>query len=174
MEGEKHQEVKKDHNQKVGGTLSLKVEQDLQEKVGKNHALDAGMEIHLKAGMKVVIEAGTQLTIKVGSNFVTLDPSGVTIQGTMVKINSGGASGSGSGSSPANPTAPKVAKEAATDKPGEVTDAQATPIQDKSYKLDSVTVGAFSSQARALASAAQSGTPFCEICEAARRERGEA
>ena len=174
VEGEKHQEVKKDQNQKVGGTLSLKVDQDIQEKVGKNHALDAGMEIHLKAGMKVVIEAGTQLTIKVGGNFVTIDPSGVTIQGTLVKINSGGAAGSGSGSSPASPTAPKVAKEAATDKPGEVTDAQATPIKEKSKSLDSVTVSAITPQAQALANAAQSGTPFCEICEAARRERGEA
>jgi type VI secretion system secreted protein VgrG len=174
VEGEKHQEVKKDQNQKVGGTLSLKVDQDIQEKVGKNHALDAGMEIHLKAGMKVVIEAGTQLTIKVGGNFVTIDPSGVTIQGTMVKINSGGAAGSGSGSSPASPTAPKVAKEAATDKPGEVTDAQATPIKEKSKSLDSVTVSAITPQAQALVNAAQSGTPFCEICEAARRERGEA
>lgn len=173
VEGEKHQEVKKDCNQKVGGTLSLKVEQDQQEKVGKNHALDAGMEIHLKAGMKVVIEAGTQLTIKVGGNFVTIDPSGVTIQGTMVKINSGGAAGSGSGSSPATPTAPEVAKEAAKDKPGEVTDAQATPIKDKSKSLDSVNVSALQApQARALASAAQSGTPFCEICEQARRGGG--
>ena len=153
--------------------MSLKVEQDQQEKVGKNHALDAGMEIHLKAGMKVVIEAGTQLTIKVGGNFVTIDPSGVTIQGTMVKINSGGAAGSGSGSSPATPTAPEVAKEAAKDKPGEVTDAQATPIKDKSKSLDSVNVSALQApQARALASAAQSGTPFCEICEQARRGGG--
>ena len=87
----------------------------------------------------------------------------------MVKINSGGSGGSGSGSSPSSPTAPTAAKEAATDKPGEVTDAQATPIQDKSKSLDSVTVGALQApQAETLARAAQSGTPFCEICEAAR------
>lgn len=173
VDGEKHQEVKQDYNSKVGGTLSLKVDGDLQEKVGSNHALDAGTEIHLKAGMKVVIEAGTQLTIKVGGNFVTLDSSGVTIQGTMVKINSGGSAGSGSGSSPTAPTAPTAPKEAANDQPGEITDAQASPIQKKSRSLDAVTVGRYKSpQAQALASAAQSGTPFCEICEA--MKRGEA
>lgn len=167
VEGEKHQEVKQDYNQKVGGTLSLKVEGDLQEKVGSNHALDAGTEIHLKAGMKVVIEAGTQLTIKVGGNFVTLDPSGVTIQGTMVKINSGGSAGSGSGSSPTAPTAPTPPKEAANDQPGQITDAQNASIKDKGRSLDSVNVGVYQApQAQALASAAQSGTPFCEICEA--------
>jgi len=37
--------------------------------------------------------------------FVDIGPSGVTIQGTMVLINSGGAAGSGSGSSP-DKTAP--------------------------------------------------------------------
>ncbi|MBK8509332.1 MAG: type VI secretion system tip protein VgrG [Candidatus Competibacteraceae bacterium] len=169
VEGEKHQEVKQDYNLKVGGTLSLKVDGDLQEKVGGNHALDAGTEIHLKAGMKVVIEAGVQLTIKVGGNFLTLDPSGVTIQGTMVKINSGGSAGSGSGSSPTAPTAPTAPKEAATDQPGQVTDARATPVPQKGRPLDSVTVGAFESpQAQALRRAAQNGTPFCEICEAAK------
>ncbi|MDG4555917.1 MAG: type VI secretion system tip protein TssI/VgrG [Candidatus Contendobacter sp.] len=166
--GDKHQQVKGDHNQKVSGALSINVTQDIQEKAGQKYALQAGQEIHLKAGMKVVIEAGTQLTIKVGGNFVTIDQSGVTIQGTMVKINSGGAAGSGSGCSPATPADPTAPKEAATDQAGEVTDAQTTSIQEKSKSLDSVNVSALQApQARALASAAQSGTPFCEICAAA-------
>ena len=68
-----------------------------------NHALEAGQEIHLKAGMTAVIEAGVQLTLKVGGNFVDISPAGVSIQGTLVMINSGGAAGSGSGSSPTVP-----------------------------------------------------------------------
>ncbi|MDS4020978.1 MAG: type VI secretion system tip protein TssI/VgrG [Candidatus Competibacter sp.] len=170
--GDKHQQVKGDHNQKVGGALSINVTQDIQEKTGQKHALEAGQEIHLKAGMKVVIEAGTQLTIKVGGNFIDITPSGVTIQGTMVMINSGGSAGSGSGCSPGSPADPTAPKEAATDQAGAVTDAQATPIQEKSKSLDSVNVSALQApQARALASAAQSGTPFCEICEEARKAR---
>ena len=62
--------------------------------------------IHLKAGMTVVIEAGMQLSLKVGGNFIDIGPAGVSIQGTMVMINSGGAAGSGCGSSPTSPTDP--------------------------------------------------------------------
>jgi type VI secretion system secreted protein VgrG len=174
--GEKHQQVGGDHNQKVGGSLSLKVGQDQQEKVGMNHALDAGMEIHLKAGMKVVIEAGMQLTIKAGSNFIDINPGGIFISGTpFVMINSGGSAGSGSGSSPDAPKDPQEPKEAATDQPGEVTQAQAAPIQKQGQSLDSVTVGGYQApQAKALTSAAQSGTPFCEVCEEARQQQQRA
>ena len=84
----------------VHGEASFAVHGKRQEKVGTNYALDAGQEIHLKSGMKLVIEAGTQLSLKVGGNFIDISPAGVAIQGTMVLINSGGAPGSGSGSSP--------------------------------------------------------------------------
>ena len=93
----------------------------------------------------------------------------------MVMINSGGSAGSGSGSSPDVPKDPKAAKEAADDQPGEVTEAQATPIQKQAQTLDSVVVGGYQSpQARALVAAAQSGTPFCEVCEERRRKSGDA
>jgi len=108
-----HLHVKGDRKQKIDGTTSLNVGKDQQEKVGAKHALDAGQEIHLKAGMKVIIEAGMQLTIKGPGGFVDIGPAGVTIQGTLVKINSGGAAGSGSGSSPQAPQDPKKAAPAA-------------------------------------------------------------
>ena len=68
-----------------------------------NFAHEAGQIIHLKAGMTVVLEAGVELTLKVGGNFIDIGPAGVTIVGTMVMINSGGAAGSGCGSSPTSP-----------------------------------------------------------------------
>ena len=139
VEGDKHQTVTGDHNEKVDGTVSLKVGMDLQEKVGMKHALDAGQEIHLKAGMKVIIEAGTQVTMKAGANFVDIGPSGVTIQGLMVKINSGGSAGSGSGASPDPPKPPAEADKA---NPG-----LAPPSN--------------SPQAATLRSAASSGAPLC-------------
>ena len=73
------------------------------------HAVDAGTEIHLKAGMTVVIEAGMQVTIKAGPSFITLGPDGVSIQGPMVKLNSGGAPGQGGGAMPAPPAEPDEA-----------------------------------------------------------------
>ena len=48
-----------------------------------------------------------QITLKGAGGFIDIGPAGVTIQGTMVLINSGGAAGAGSGSSP---KAPKKAK----------------------------------------------------------------
>lgn len=114
MRGNRRTRVNKDDHisvfgartEAVGGDQKLTVFGDQQEKVHQKHALDAGMEIHLKAGMKVVIEAGAQLTIKGPGGFVDIGPAGVTIQGTMVKINSGGAAGSGSGLSPKEPDVP--------------------------------------------------------------------
>jgi type VI secretion system secreted protein VgrG len=117
IDGEKKESVGKDDHLHVKGNRKEKIDSDQsltvggsqQEKVGMKHAVDAGQEIHLKGGMTVVIEAGMQLTLKAAGGFVDIGPTGVTIQGPMVMINSGGAAGSGSGSSPNSPTDPKQA-----------------------------------------------------------------
>jgi type VI secretion system secreted protein VgrG len=121
VQGDDHLHVKGARNEKVDGTQSLTVGQNQQEKVGQNHALEAGMQVHIKAGMTLILEAGAQLSLKVGGNFVDINPAGVSIFGTMVLINSGGAAGSGSGSSP---TAPQDAKEAQPTKPDMADDAK--------------------------------------------------
>jgi type VI secretion system secreted protein VgrG len=108
-EGNKHLTVMGDHNEKVDGTVSLEAGTDMQKKAGNNYAVDAGQEIHLKAGMKVIVEAGMQITLKAGGNFIDIGPAGVTIEGTMVNINSGGSPGSGGGSSPKPPEEPREA-----------------------------------------------------------------
>jgi type VI secretion system secreted protein VgrG len=107
-------------NAKVANSSSLTVGQNYQEKIGMRRAVDAGQEIHLKAGMNVVIEAGMSLTLKGPGGFVNIGPAGVAIQGTMVLINSGGAAGSGGGSSP---DSPKDAKEAQPKDPTKADDA---------------------------------------------------
>ena len=126
VEADSDLHVKGDQNEKVDGTVSLTIGEKQQQKVGTNHALEAGQEIHIKGGMKVIIEAGMQLTIKGAGGFVDIGPAGVTIQGTMVMINSGGAAGAGSGSSP---KAPQDAKEA---EPTEPTDADNAKTGSKS------------------------------------------
>jgi type VI secretion system secreted protein VgrG len=104
-----HLQVKGNRLQKIDGDQSLTVGRNQQEKVGMKHAVEAGQEIHLKAGMKVIIEAGMQVSLVGPGGFVDIGPAGVTIQGIMVKINSGGAAGSGGGSSPKDPKDPKEA-----------------------------------------------------------------
>lgn len=94
-----------------GTTIGFKAGTDLHLKSGQNMAADAGMNVHIKGGMNVVIEAGTQLSLKVGGNSVVIDASGVSITGSMVKINSGGSAGSGSGAKPMSPAAPDAPTE---------------------------------------------------------------
>jgi len=106
VDGKQSLTVGSDQNEKVGGTLSLSVGSDWQQKIGSNSVLSAGQQI--------VLDAGMEITLKVGGNFITIGPTGVTIVGTMVLINSGGApSGlTANPTSPTNPTAPKDPTEA--------------------------------------------------------------
>ncbi len=109
VDGDQNITISGNQAEKVAQNLSLQVGQNLNEKSGQNFAHDAGMEIHLKAGMNVVIEAGLELTIKASGGFINIGPAGVAISGTLVLINSGGAAGSGSGSSPQDPKKPDEA-----------------------------------------------------------------
>jgi type VI secretion system secreted protein VgrG len=151
VKGDRHDHVIGDENKKVDGIVSLEAGMDIQEKAGMKHALNAGMEIHLKAGLNVVIESGTTLTLKVGGNFININPAGVFISGTMVMLNSGGAPGSGAGSSPQAPTAPTEADRA---QPGERSEPPAPGRPPKPT--------AYSPAAQVLRQAAGPGTPFCE------------
>ena len=100
-----------DHAEKIGGNRSLQVSGDRHEKVGGVFVVESGQEIHFKAGVKLIIEAGTEVSLKGAGGFIDIGPSGVTIQGTMVNINSGGSAGTGTAASPKDPTAPTDPKE---------------------------------------------------------------
>jgi len=151
--GDKHLHVKGAQNEKVAGAVSLKVGTDMQDKVGQKYALDAGTEIHLKSGTNLVIETGTTLTLKVGGNFININAGGIFIKGTMVMINSGGAAGTGSGSSPETPKDPK---EADTAEPGQMSAPPPAPPPPPP-------VLSYSPAALTMKQAAASGTPFCDI-----------
>ncbi|WP_165244036.1 type VI secretion system Vgr family protein [Paludisphaera soli] len=110
IEGSRTESVVRDQHLTVGG--------ERQEKIGTTHVTEAGQELHLKGGMKVVIEAGMELVIKAAGGFVKIDATGVTIEGTMVKINCGGGTGSAKSASPKKP------KKAAPRKPKEADDAK--------------------------------------------------
>ena len=75
----------------------LTVGQKQHVKVGVGQFVETGNEIHYYAGNKVVIDAGMELTAVGGGSFLKLDPGGVTLGGATIKINSGGASGKGTG-----------------------------------------------------------------------------
>lgn len=107
-----HLHVTNDRREKVDGSQSLTVGQNHYEKVGQVHAVEAGREIHLKAGTKVIIESGVQLTLAGPGGFIDISPGGITIQGTLVKLNVGGSAGTGSGSQPQAPEEPATVEPA--------------------------------------------------------------
>ena len=88
-------------------SVSLKASEHMHMKLGQNIGAEAGMNVHIKGGLNVVIEGGMQVTIKAGGSSVVLGPDGVSITGAMVKMNSGGAAGSGDGASPVATTSPE-------------------------------------------------------------------
>jgi hypothetical protein len=55
------------------------------------YKLNAKGNIELYAGREIILEGAMGITLKVGGNFIKIDAAGVSIQGTLVLINSGGA-----------------------------------------------------------------------------------
>ncbi|SOB78225.1 type VI secretion system secreted protein VgrG [Marinobacter sp. LV10R510-11A] len=101
-----HTTVNGEHREKIGGDYSLAVNGSHHSKFGKAQLVEAGNEIHHKAGLKIVIEAGAEVTLKAGGSFVKVDPSGVTISGPLVRMNSGGGPGSGASAAAKVPALP--------------------------------------------------------------------
>ncbi|MBC7184230.1 MAG: type VI secretion system tip protein VgrG, partial [Marinobacter sp.] len=98
--GEKRESIGGDCSQSIGGTF--------HQKSARTMASEAGTQVHHKAGAKVVLDAGAEITISAGGSFIKLDPSGVTLSGPGIRINSGGGSGSGGGQCVATPEIPQV------------------------------------------------------------------
>ncbi|WP_069383083.1 type VI secretion system Vgr family protein, partial [Halomonas caseinilytica] len=111
LDRDDHLTVHGERRTQIDGDDHLSVGQTRHEKIGRAHLVEAGSEVHHKAGMKVVVEAGAEITLKAGGSFLKLDPSGVTIVGPSVKINSGGSPGSGTGQSAQAPILPGEADE---------------------------------------------------------------
>ena len=167
-EADHHVSLTGNRNEKIDGTLSLEIGEDVHAKVKTNLEYDVGTEIYLKSGTTLVLESGTTLTLKVGGNHITLEQSGITIEGTQIamkgksqieidapltKVNSGAGGGSAGSGAGASPEAPKEPKKAGDSGSG---DMQAAPTKVPPEK--------YGPQAQMFTKAAQTGTPFCEIC----------
>ncbi|WP_198263501.1 LysM peptidoglycan-binding domain-containing protein [sulfur-oxidizing endosymbiont of Gigantopelta aegis] len=111
-----HQKITNNHQHKVGNNLSQTIGQKLHIKAGSKILQSAGSEVHIKAASSIKLDAGSEITFKAGSSFIKIDPSGVTISGPKVNLNSGGGPGSASSAAPINPF---QAVEADKDKPGQ-------------------------------------------------------
>ena len=147
FDADHHVQTTGDHNEKVGGKLSMNVTSDVHLKSGSAVLIDGGQEVHLKASSKIVLESDAMVSLVCGGNFVTLSPSGVDIKGIMVNVNGAGSKGSGSAISP---QAPKDGKLAMTSDGGAVIAAPTAPTAPT----------AFSPKASSFKLAAATGAPF--------------
>ncbi|WP_434457595.1 type VI secretion system tip protein VgrG [Stutzerimonas urumqiensis] len=146
FKAEEHRTTHADRKTEIRANDHLTVGNSQHVKIGTGHFVEAGNEIHLSSGLKVILEAGSELTFKAAGSFVKLDASGVTLVGPVIKVNSGGSPGIGSGAAPI--------------RPGQVKPADA----DKAGKL------LISAQRQALLQK----QPLCAICEAAKQEAARA
>ncbi len=145
---EEHRTTHADRKTEIRANDHLTVGNNQHLKIGTSQFIEASNEIHYYAGSKVVIDAGMELTASGGGSFLKLDPSGVTLSGATIKMNSGGAAGTGSG---VNVVAPQVPWAADQNKAG------AKP------KL-----ALANTQLQLARKARQIGASRCPICEACR------
>ncbi|WP_277373296.1 type VI secretion system tip protein TssI/VgrG [Pseudomonas sp. AA-38] len=126
FKAEEHRTTHADRKTEIKANDHLTVGDSQHIKLGNGQFIKAGQEIHLSSGLKVVLEAGSELTLKGGGSFIKLDGGGVTLVGPVIKINSGGAPGNGSGAAPILPGAVKP------------TDADKTGMVTSSYRAQAL------------------------------------
>jgi type VI secretion system secreted protein VgrG len=97
FKAEEHRTTHADRKTEIKASDHLTIGQNQHVKIGTGQFISAGQEIHLSSGQKIVLEAGSELTLKAAGSFIKLDASGVTMVGPLIKFNSGGGPGSGSG-----------------------------------------------------------------------------
>ncbi|WP_313525801.1 type VI secretion system Vgr family protein [Stutzerimonas kunmingensis] len=117
FKAEEHRTTHADRRTEIGANDHLTVGNSQHLKIGTGQFIEAGQEIHLSSGLKVVLEAGSELTFKAAGSFIKLDASGITMVGPLIRMNSGGSPGKGSGASPVLPGKVKAAN---ADVPGAV------------------------------------------------------
>jgi type VI secretion system secreted protein VgrG len=109
FKAEEHRTTHADRKSEIKANDHLIVGNNQHIKIGDSQLINAGQEIHLSSGQKVVLEAGSELTLKAAGSFIKLDAGGITLVGPIIKVNSGGSPGVGSGAAPIPPVQPKPA-----------------------------------------------------------------
>ena len=148
FKAEEHRTTHLDRKTDIRANDHITVGNTQHVKIGSGQFVESGNEIHYFAGSKVIIDAGMELTATGGGSFLKLDPSGVTLNGATIKMNSGGSPGRGSGVGILAPRIPWLAD------------------QDKAGAKPKVALG--NTQLQLARKARQIGASRCPICEACR------
>jgi len=90
--GARSETISKDRTVTVKKNSVIEATENNTIKAGKDAFLEAGANCGIKAAAMMIIEC-PDITLKAGGGFIRIDAAGITIQGTVVNINSGGAPG---------------------------------------------------------------------------------
>jgi len=102
-DNDRTEEIRNDSSSKVDRDRTEATGRKLSQTIGEEHAIQVGNSYHLKtgetqflqSGKQIVIESGQELTIRSSGGFIKIDASGITIQGKVVNVNTGGSPGVG-------------------------------------------------------------------------------
>lgn len=84
-----HTTVASDATELIGGNWTRKVKRNIRTESEAHQQFKAPGTITIDAGDQLVLKAGTVITLNVGGNFIRIDTAGISIDGTLVHINSG-------------------------------------------------------------------------------------
>lgn len=112
--GSQYCDVGGDVHGAVGGNATTSVRKNVATSIGgalvgmiaKSVVATIGQALQLTIGTKLTLLAGSKIMLVSSGGFISIGPDGITIQGTMVKINSGGAPETPETSTPETPTKP--------------------------------------------------------------------
>jgi type VI secretion system secreted protein VgrG len=90
--GEAHLYTKGKYFERCDNAVAISAGGVFQTLAESDYQLTSDTKVELNAPT-ILLEAANSLTLKVGANIVKIDMGGITIQGMMVKINSGGGAG---------------------------------------------------------------------------------
>jgi type VI secretion system secreted protein VgrG len=87
IKGDQSETVKGKQDVSVTGNQSITVKGSQKIAVTGGIKHDSKQSIEMKGAQSIKLQANMSIELKVGGNSIKIDPSGVTITGTMVKIN---------------------------------------------------------------------------------------
>ena len=95
VKGAEHRIIDGEHATEIKNAADLFIHEDLRTETKGAQNNKVGTTYFLDVGTSLVLTAGMSISMNVGGNFIKIDPSGVTINGTLTRINSGGSKGTG-------------------------------------------------------------------------------
>ena len=80
-------QAERDANAYIKRNATERIDNDAEQKVGNNRTREVGNNESCDIGNDLTVTAGNSITLKVGGNTITIDTSGITINGQQVSIN---------------------------------------------------------------------------------------